>query len=124
MSRSRRTERPSSDDPLTASHLMALIEHPEHVHALTPPELLAHLLSLEPLLFALTAALARHAMAATGPPKNDRLLTVLDVATRLSLSVPAVYRRAARWPFRIRTGRYLRFSEQGLNRHLESGGAL
>lgn len=50
----------------------------------------------------------------------DRLLKAPEVAARLGLSLPEVYRQARRWPFARRLARRaLRFSEQGLERWLE-----
>lgn len=52
-------------------------------------------------------------------PEGDRMLTVEDVADRLSVSPDWLYRRSDSLPFvRKLSDRTLRFSEQGLNRWL------
>jgi excisionase family DNA binding protein len=71
------------------------------------------------MLVALSARLAHSADPQRGKP-DDRLLTVDEVAQRLSISSQAVYRRASSFPFTVHVGRYLRFSERGLEEYLES----
>jgi excisionase family DNA binding protein len=48
----------------------------------------------------------------------DRLLTAEEVAERLGVKTGYVYRNAIRYPFMVREGRYIRFSEQGLSKYL------
>ena len=50
--------------------------------------------------------------------RDDRLLTVEDVATRLSVTEDYTYRHADQWPFTRRVGRHLRFSARALNEWL------
>jgi predicted DNA-binding transcriptional regulator AlpA len=94
------------------------------------PGLLAH-------LAALTAAVAARLVAeptpplhgiATAPhcpptlardPKADRWLTVAQVTERLGLDQRQVYRRAHAWPFTVRLGKRLMFSESGLAAWME-----
>jgi predicted DNA-binding transcriptional regulator AlpA len=53
-------------------------------------------------------------------PGEDRLLDVHEAARRLGLSDRQLYRRAKRFPFTVKLGPgTLRFSEQGIARHLE-----
>jgi len=53
-----------------------------------------------------------------GPSEPDKLLTAVEVAARLGVKTGYVYRNAARYPFMVREGRYIRFSEQGLSKYL------
>ena len=50
---------------------------------------------------------------------HDRLLTAEEVATHLSVTKAYVYKNAGRYPFAVREGRYVRFSQQGLARYIE-----
>jgi hypothetical protein len=50
---------------------------------------------------------------------QDQLLTAEDVATRLKVTKAFVYKNAAQYPFTVREGRYVRFSQQGLSRYLD-----
>jgi excisionase family DNA binding protein len=52
------------------------------------------------------------------PSEPDTLLTADEVADRLQVSKGYVYRNAARYPFTVREGRYIRFSQQGLSKYL------
>lgn len=52
-------------------------------------------------------------------PQPDRLLTADEVATRLNISTDYVYRHAKQYPFMIRQGRRVRFSQAGLERYLK-----
>jgi predicted DNA-binding transcriptional regulator AlpA len=54
-----------------------------------------------------------------GPADVDRLLTAEEVAERLRIPTGNVYRNARTYPFTIRQGRYLRFSEAGLDRYIK-----
>jgi DNA-binding XRE family transcriptional regulator len=51
-------------------------------------------------------------------PAEDRLLDVAEAARRLAVCRDYVYRHAAEWPFTVRRGRKLGFSEQGLAAYL------
>jgi predicted DNA-binding transcriptional regulator AlpA len=54
---------------------------------------------------------------------NDRMLTVEQVAERLSLTPGNVYRKSRAWPFRVKlSSRVLRFSERGLEAWLKENG--
>ncbi len=57
--------------------------------------------------------------AAPEPQATDRLLTVDQVAGRLGVTPDYVYRHAKGWPFRRKVGKYLKFSERGLERWME-----
>ena len=48
----------------------------------------------------------------------DRLLTADEVATRLNVTKGFVYRNARSYPFVIRQGRYVRFSNNGLEQYI------
>jgi hypothetical protein len=64
-------------------------------------------------------------MKMTGPTQKhavseqDCLLTADDVALRLKVSKAYVYKNAAQYPFSVREGRYIRFSQNGLARYIE-----
>ena len=49
---------------------------------------------------------------------SDRLLDVKEVAAKLHLSEDQVYRKAASFPFTVRVGRKLLFSEAGIDRYI------
>ena len=87
------------------------------------------LAAIPPLLCQLNAvegALAARLAAASHEPRNDalcapdRLLTANEVARRAGMSKDYVYRHANGLPFTHRVGRAVRFSENGLNRWLET----
>jgi len=50
--------------------------------------------------------------------KGDRLLTVEEAAPKLGTSVDHLYRHAKNYPFTVRNGRALRFSEVGIERFI------
>jgi len=52
-------------------------------------------------------------------PQPDCLLTAEEVAQRLRVTKEYVYRNAQHYPFTVREGRYVRFSQAGLARYLE-----
>ena len=49
---------------------------------------------------------------------GDRLLTVEEAAPKLGTSVDHLYRHAKNYPFTVRNGRALRFSEVGIERFI------
>lgn len=51
-------------------------------------------------------------------PRPDHLLTAQEVAPRLGCSVRYVYAQATAFPFTVRVGNLVRFSEGGLERWL------
>lgn len=53
-----------------------------------------------------------------GPAEPDRLLTVAEAAQRLGLSKDHLYRHANAYPFVVRLGSRLRFSERGFERYI------
>jgi len=93
-------------EPRSPLALSELLEQPARVAELTPAD----------LALTLSQLAALHPACAAG----DRLLTVDEIAQRLSMSSHAVYRRASGFPFTVHVGRYLRFSERGLEEYLES----
>jgi predicted DNA-binding transcriptional regulator AlpA len=97
-----------------------LLEHPDRVAELAPGDLTLTLSQVAALHLSLAARLRELFPPVSASAAGDRLLTVADVADRMSLSAHAVYRRAARLPFTVRVGRYLRFSERGLEEYLGS----
>jgi hypothetical protein len=69
---------------------------------------------------AVIGALSAPAVA-NGPaaPVEDRLLDVRETARRLAVSPDYVYRHHPEWPFTVRRGRKIGFSERGLGVYLE-----
>ena len=55
-----------------------------------------------------------------GQPQGDwdRLLDVKAAAAKLGKSTDALYRQAGDYPFTVRDGRSLRFSEQGIEKFI------
>lgn len=51
-------------------------------------------------------------------PQPDRLLTATEVAERLNVTTAYIYRNARSYPFMVRQGRYVRFSNNGLELYL------
>ena len=51
---------------------------------------------------------------------GDRLLDVEEAAAKLGKSIDSVYRHAKKYPFTVRDGRNLRFSQQGIDRYIRS----
>jgi predicted DNA-binding transcriptional regulator AlpA len=97
-----------------------LLAHPDGVADLTPDNLARMLSQLAALHLALAARLREIFPSVRTRAPGDRLLTVDEVAQRLSISSHAIYRRASSFPFTVHVGRYLRFSERGLEEYLES----
>jgi hypothetical protein len=67
---------------------------------------------------AVVGALAAPALIDFPVPREDRILDVPEAAARLNVSLDYVYRHASGWPFTIRRGRKLGFSELGLVEYL------
>lgn len=75
-------------------------------------------LSRDALLTAIGAA-ERQPAEVPQIAREQRLLTVTEVARRLGIKPKHVYRRASTWPFTRRLGtKLLRFDEQGLEKWL------
>ena len=51
--------------------------------------------------------------------QQDRLLTADEVAARLRVTPAFIYKKARDYPFTIRQGRYVRFSQNGLTKYLD-----
>ncbi len=82
-----------------------------------PPEARAALLAQALAVVGALAAAPILTLAGAGSTE-DRVLDVAETARRLDVSQDFVYRNHGRWPFTIRRGRKLGFSEQGLADHL------
>jgi len=107
--------RPTESSPLTANPWGLLA----HVIEGATLEQCPHLLGeLERLKASLWLKMATGPHKATTPPA-DCLLTAEEVAQRLQVTKEYVYRHASRYPFTVREGRYVRFSQHGLSRYLE-----
>jgi hypothetical protein len=78
------------------------------------PVLCGELERLKASLWLKMACPARDNQAA----QPDCLLTAEQVAERLHISTDYVYRHARQYPFMIREGRNVRFSQVGLDRYL------
>ena len=50
--------------------------------------------------------------------EGDRLLTVTEAAGKLGKSKDALYRHANKFPFTVRDGRQVRFSEKGIEKYI------
>jgi hypothetical protein len=93
--------------------LADLAAQPERVNDLAPGQARAYLAQLVPLQSALLArAFARDGSGSRG----DRLLSVKEAAAKLGQSLHYVYKHADAFPFVVRNGRALRFSEVGMER--------
>ena len=79
------------------------------------PMLLGELERLKASVWLRMAAPAHKQM----PPHSDFLLTAAEVAQCLRVTKEHVYRNAPHYPFTVREGRYVRFSQAGLTRYLE-----
>ncbi len=118
--RARREGPREGDADIELRHLLDLVQHPERVANFTTTDSVSVLCQLAAVLAVLAARLAASCADPQRMKPDNRLLTVDEVAKRLSISSHAVYRRASSFPFAIRIGRYLRFSERGLEEYLES----
>jgi predicted DNA-binding transcriptional regulator AlpA len=86
----------------------------------TAAALLARLAGLQPVLLARALAPAGGGYS-DGAPAEDRLLSVKEAAEQLGHSEDWLYRRAAKLPFTVRTGRRdVRFSTVGLARWIRN----
>ena len=100
--------------------LGGLIADPAKV-ALLPPEAVPEVLAqLEGIRARLWARLTAPQGNGQGQAKEDedRLLGVQEAAAKLGRSVDSMYRHAGKYPFTVRDGRNLRFSEAGINRYI------
>ncbi len=99
--------------------LSELLDSPERV-SLLPAEAIAalrgELAKLDTLL------LARLISGANSPAEarseGDRLLNAKEASAKLSLSEDHLYRHSTQFPFTVRMGRRLRFSEAGIARYI------
>ena len=81
------------------------------------PAMLGELERLKATLWARLTFLANAGQGQTGAA-GDRLLTVTEAARKLGKSKDALYRHAGKYPFTVRDGRNLRFSEAGIERYI------
>lgn len=105
------TARPVSLPSDAVAQLTAVIQDA------TPEQCPALMGQLEALKASLWLKMTRGAPGAS--VQEDRLLTAEEVAGRLQLSTDYVYRHAHQFPFLIREGRKVRFSQLGLDRYLK-----
>ena len=95
--------------------LEEIAQHPDLARTLLPAARAAALARCAGVLAALAAADVTAPVPAAQP---DRILDVAEAARRLAVSADYVYRHAAEFPFTVRRGRKLGFSERGLADHL------
>src|SRR5262249_1072091 len=101
--------------------LAELVLHPEKTTALsleTALSLLALVSGVREILKARVTALQVD-VASRRNTAEDRLLDVNEAARRLNVSADRVYRNHNRYPFTVRNGRKLGFSERGLAAYLQ-----
>jgi hypothetical protein len=99
--------------------LDAIAEHPELARTLPPAARAAVLTRCAGVLSAL-AVTDILAPIMSPPASADRLVDVAEAARRLAVSKDYVYRHAGEWPFTVRRGRKLGFSEQGIATYLQN----
>ena len=100
--------------------LSELLEHPERVSALpleAIPDLRGELARLDTLL-QMRVAMAQNNGQGEHPAGGDRLLDVEEAARKLGKSRDYLYRHAGKYPFTVRDGHSLRFSEQGIEKFI------
>ena len=106
-------------DLIPVPKLAELVEHPEQVSSVPLEAVPAMLGDLERLKATLWARLTMpgsngQANSQTG----DRLLDVEEAARKLSKTKDYLYRHADDYPFTVRDGRSLRFSEAGIEKFI------
>lgn len=94
----------------SAPTLEEVAARPELAARLAPGARSALLARVAAVLAALSAAPAE----AAAREEPDRVLDVPEAARRLDVSRGHVYRNASTWPFTVRRGRKLGFSERGV----------
>ena len=105
---------------VTIPILGELLEHPDRVSALpleAIPSLRGELARLDTLLL-MRVAMAQNNGQAEYPACGDRLLDVEEAARKLGKSKDYLYRHAGGYPFTVRDGRSVRFSEQGIEKFI------
>ena len=81
------------------------------------PALRGKLAELDTLLM-MRATMAQSNGHGQAHAEGDRLLTAEEAARKLGKSKDALYRHADKYPFTVRDGRSLRFSEQGIEKFI------
>ena len=97
-----------------------LIADPRKVSILPPeavPEIRGELARLDTLLLARLLS-ADGSSDADRAGDGDRLLNAKEAAAKLGASQDYLYRYSSRFPFTVRLGRHLRFSEAGIERYI------
>lgn len=97
-----------ADNPVLAIHLPI-----EVVETLLAKNVVAQSVLMSRLL-----ALRACAVQVERSSDGDRLLDVEEAARKLGKSKDFLYRHAAKYPFTLRDGRTLRFSEQGIEKFI------
>jgi predicted DNA-binding transcriptional regulator AlpA len=100
--------------------LMALVNDQAKI-ALLPPEVIpvirGELARIDTLLL-MRLSMAYLTGAGERCAEGDRLLDVNEAARKLGKSTDFLYRHATKYPFTVRDGRSLRFSEQGIEKFI------
>ena len=107
----------------TIPNLEDLGRTPELARELPPTAIAALLVKCAAIQAALAAALAEASTGGHGSVaarEGDQLLTVEETAALLKSTKDWVYRHAAELPFAVRLGGQLRFSADGLQRHIQA----
>jgi predicted DNA-binding transcriptional regulator AlpA len=94
-----------------------IADKPTAAASLRSHEVAALLIRCAAVQTALAAALTGHPLPERESPSVStpgQLLTVKEAAARLGISPFTLYQNARRYPFTVRIGRALRFSESGL----------
>lgn len=101
-------------------NLGELAADPHKVSFVAPeaiPEIRGQLARLDSLLLARLLSSNRNGDADRAQ-EGERLLNAKEASAKLSLSEDHLYRHAAKFPFTVRLGRRLRFSEAGIDRFI------
>ncbi len=107
--------------PTTIS-LDALASDPTLAERLAPAARAAIVMRCAVVLAAVAGPIVTNIITSTETsPEADRLLDVREAARRLNVSTDYVYRHKDDWPFTVRNGRKVGFSERGLSAHLRRG---
>ena len=99
--------------------LSELLEDPDRVSALpleAVPTIRGELAKLDTLLLMRVAMAQSNGQA---QPDGDRLLSAKEVAGRMGMSLDYVYKNASEFPFAVKEGRRVLFSECGLEQYLQ-----
>jgi predicted DNA-binding transcriptional regulator AlpA len=95
-----------------------LADEPDRAAALALELTLALLARVSVVQSALTARAVALALMPAAPTASDALLDINTAAAKLGVSTSYLYRNARTLPFTVRVGRSIRFSANGIERHI------